>query len=154
MQQTNPSYHCTKQIIMQGETFLVVLLVCHAFGKAQMPTQGQPTGVPTPSTIKASRESQLRSRLRELENLFLNKTVDLNEVQQHASVIYRNYTQELQKSIKLFQQVFEPHLEKRDGKRNIQKCGVRQEERKMGRGIFPRRIKVCSEDVNIRVWAI
>ncbi|CAB4038233.1 Hypothetical predicted protein, partial [Paramuricea clavata] len=127
---------------MQGETFLVVLLVCHAFGKVQMPTQGQPTGRPTPSTIKALRESQLRSRLRELENLFFNKTVDLNDVQEYALVVYRNYTQELQKSTKLFQQVFEPHLEKRDGKRNIQKCGVRHEERKMGRGIFPRRVKI------------
>ncbi len=102
-----------------------------------------------PPTIKDSKKSQLKAKLRALQNRFLNKTVDLSEVEQYGSAIYRNYTQELQKSIKRFQQVFKSHVRNEKNRtKNVQKCRVRQEERKMGRGVFPRRVKVRIKNVN------
>ena len=127
---------------MQVHILLVVFFLC-GVGKTQMPFQRKPP------TIKDSKKSQLKAKLRALQNRFLNKTVDLSEVEQYGSAIYRNYTQELQKSIKRFQQVFKSHVRNEKNRtKNVQKCRVRQEERKMGRGVFPRRVKVRIKNVN------
>ena len=100
----------------------------------------RPSTKPALFTTKATKESQLKSKLRALENRFLNKTVDLKEVKQYGDAIQRNHTPELRKSIELFQKVFVPHIQR--GKETNRSCIVRQEERKMGRGVVPRRIKV------------
>ena len=127
---------------MRVQILIAVLFVCNV-GKAKMSLQSVfQRNLTAPE--KASKASQLRTRLDSLQNRFLNETVDLSEVKQHASVIYKNHIQELQKSVKLFHQVFHPHVKtiEKNNTKSIQKCTVRQQERKMGRGIFPRRFKV------------
>ena len=102
----------------------------------------QPT---SSSTSEAPEESLLTSRLRELQRRFFNKTIPIKEVQRYAASIYRYHKDELKKSIKNFQGVFEPHLERvyqRNRTKKIEKCAVHYVEKKMKRGVFPRRVKV------------
>ena len=125
---------------MYTKLSFIVFFICSMLGKAQMAVRTRPSTKPALLTTKATKESPLNSKLRALENRFLNKTVDLKEVKQYGDAIQRNHTQELRKSIELFQKVFGPHIQQ--GKEPNRSCIVRQEERKMGRGVVPRRIKV------------
>ena len=124
---------------MYTKLTFIVFFIC-GLGKAQIAIQARPTTKPVPSLVKASKESPLKTKLRALQNRFLNKTVDLKELEHYADAIRPSYTQELKKSIKLFQKVFVPHMQRRNETKKS--CTVRQEERKMGRGVVPRRIKV------------
>lgn len=124
---------------MYAKSLLILSFIC-GLGDAQIAIQARPRI--QPSTMKTSNESKLKTKLQTLQNRFLNKTVDLKEVEQYADAIRRNYTQELKKSVKLFQKVFVPHIQRRN--ETSKNCTVRLEERKMSRGVVPRRIWVST----------
>lgn len=133
--QQSSKVHTAKN--MQVELLLAAIIV-RGLGQALVPATS-----PSRTAVNTSTESQPASKLQAIEKRYMNKTVDMSEIQRYASALYSSYAHDMQKSIKYFQELFGPHI--RNGtntRRKLRNCSVQYNVKHMGRASFPKRIKV------------